>query len=165
LKALRSTLLDKRQVDKWLTKVHSVKLEEVTPARVEELSDDELVGSNTAPASCYAKTEMRILLHILIPRSFDSIEALVAKNFIRFAASEHAKLGDPRPLFATLAVSRDAIRDKTELIEFLNEITVLDEPPQGFYILVAAQNADARTDIYNADVIAAWMLIKAAKGA
>jgi hypothetical protein len=103
--------------------------------------------------------------NILIPRSFDSIEALVAKNFIRFAASEHAKLGDPRPLFATLAVSRDAIRDKTELIEFLNEITVLDEPPQGFYILVAAQNADARTDIYNADVIAAWMLIKAAKGA
>jgi hypothetical protein len=97
--------------------------------------------------------------NILIPRSFDSIEALVAKNFIRFAAGEHARLGDPRPVFATLAMSRDAIRDKTELIEFLNEITVLDEPPQGFYILVAARNADARTDIYNADVIAAWMLI------
>jgi hypothetical protein len=97
--------------------------------------------------------------NIVIPRSFNSIEGLIAKNFIRFTVREHATLKDPRPVYATLAVSRDAIRDKNELMEFLNEITVLDEPPQGFYILIAARNADARTDIYNADVIAGWMLI------
>ncbi len=97
--------------------------------------------------------------NILVPRSFNSIEALIAKNFIRFTMREYAILKDPRPVFATLAVSRDAIRDKNELTEFLNEITVLDEPPQGFYVLIAARNADARTDIYNADVIAGWMLI------
>jgi hypothetical protein len=97
--------------------------------------------------------------NILIPNSLNSIEAVIAKNFIRLAAEQHRKLKDKRPVYATLAISRNALGDKQELIEFLNEITLLDDPPQGFYILISARNTEARSDIYNTDVIAAWMFI------
>ena len=97
--------------------------------------------------------------NILIPNSLNSIEAVIAKNFIRLAAEQHRKLKDKRPVYVTLAISRNALGDKQELIEFLNEITLLDDPPQGFYILISARNTEARSDIYNTDVIAAWMFI------
>ncbi|HWD92523.1 MAG TPA: hypothetical protein VG938_09250 [Verrucomicrobiae bacterium] len=97
--------------------------------------------------------------NILIPNSLNSIEAVIAKHFIRLAAGQYAKLNDKRPMYATLAISRNALGDKQELVEFLNEITLLDEPPRGFYLLISARNTEARSDIYNTDVIAAWMFI------
>ncbi len=97
--------------------------------------------------------------NILIPNSLNSIEAVIAKNFIRLSAAQYRTLNDPRPLYATLAISRNALGDKQELVEFLNEITVLEDPPQGFYILISARNNEARSDIYNMDVIADWMFI------
>jgi hypothetical protein len=97
--------------------------------------------------------------NILISRSFDSIEAAIAKNFIRLTGPEAARNKLGKPVYATLAVSREALLDKNELIDFLTDITLLDEPPQGFYVLVASRNDDARSDIFNADVIAGWMLI------
>ncbi len=97
--------------------------------------------------------------NILIPRSFDSVEAVISKNFIRQTAAQFSKFKDKRPVYATLAIARDALNDKQELIEFLNEVTLLDEPPSGFYVLIAARSSEARSDIYNADIIAAWMLI------
>lgn len=97
--------------------------------------------------------------NILIPNSLNSIEAVIAKNFIRMVAGQHRKLKDKRPVYATLAISRNALGDKQELVEFLNEITLLDDPPQGFYLLISARNTEARSDIYNTDVIAAWMFI------
>jgi len=97
--------------------------------------------------------------NILIPTSFNSIEAVISKNFIRMTATEHSKLKDKRPIYATLAISRETLLDKQELVEFLNEITVLDFPPDGFYVLVSARNTDAKSDIFNSDVIAGMMLI------
>ena len=97
--------------------------------------------------------------NILIPNSLNSIEAVIAKNFIRLAAGQHRKLKNQRPVYATLAISRNALGDKQELVEFLNEITLLDDPPHGFYVLISARNTEARSDIYNTDVIAAWMFI------
>jgi hypothetical protein len=96
---------------------------------------------------------------ILIPRSLNSVETVIAKNFVRTTAEEFAALNDPRKVFATLAISREALVDKQELIEFVNEITALETPPHGFYLLVAARNTEARSDIYHADVIAGWMFL------
>jgi hypothetical protein len=96
---------------------------------------------------------------ILIPRSLNSVEAVIAKNFIRAAGEEFVGLNDARKVFATLAISREALVDKQELIEFVNEITALETPPHGFYLLVAARNTEARSDIYHADVIAGWMFL------
>ena len=97
--------------------------------------------------------------NILIPNSLNSIEAVISKNFIRLAKSQYAALKDERPVYATLAVSRNALMDKQELVDFINEITLLDNPPDGFYVLISARNTEARSDIYHADVIAAWMFI------
>lgn len=41
----------------------------------------------------------------------------------------------------------------------MNDITLLNDPPDGFYLLIGARSVEARTDLYNADVIAAWMLL------
>jgi len=97
--------------------------------------------------------------NILIPNSLNSIEAVIAKNFIRSAAAQYRALNDKRPVYATLAISRNALGDKQELIEFLNEITLLEDPPHGFYLLISARDTEARSDIYNTDMIAAWMFI------
>lgn len=97
--------------------------------------------------------------NILIPNSLNSLEAVISKNFIRLAKAQYAGLKDKRPVYATLAVSRNALMDKQELVDFVNEITLLDNPPDGFYVLISARNTEARSDIYNADVVAAWMFI------
>ena len=97
--------------------------------------------------------------NVLISRSFDSVEAVISKNFIRLAGEVHAKSKSRKPLYITLAISREAMMDERELIQFLTDITLLEQPPAGFYLLVASRNEDARTDIYNADVIASWMLV------
>ncbi|MBL8695663.1 MAG: hypothetical protein JNJ88_16345 [Planctomycetes bacterium] len=97
--------------------------------------------------------------NILISNSLDSVEAVISKNFIRCAGEQFRKLKDPRPLLVTLAISRDALLDRNALTDFLNEITALEHPPGGFYVLIGGRSSDARTEIYNTDVIAAWMFI------
>jgi hypothetical protein len=97
--------------------------------------------------------------NILISRSFDSIEASIAKNFIRLTGRTAAGLKLRKPVYATLAISREALLDKNELMDFLADVTLLDPPPYGFYVLVASRNADARSDIFNADVIAGWLFV------
>jgi hypothetical protein len=97
--------------------------------------------------------------NILISRSFDSIEAGIAKNVIRLTGPTASKLKLGKPVYATLAISREALLDKNELMNFLADITLLDTPPQGFYVMVASRNTDARSDIFNADVIAGWLFV------
>ncbi|MBI5384465.1 MAG: hypothetical protein HZA90_07225 [Verrucomicrobia bacterium] len=95
--------------------------------------------------------------NIVVSRSFDSVEAVVAKNFIRQTRVIWDAIGDARPVYATLALSHQTLLDRAELESFLNDITLLDNPPNGFYLLIAASSSEARTEIFNADVVAAWM--------
>jgi hypothetical protein len=97
--------------------------------------------------------------NVFVPRTLNSVEAVIAKNFIRSTAEAHAELSDPRRVFATLAISREALLDKQELTEFVNEITALDHAPNGFYLLIAARSSEARSDVFHADVIAGWMYL------
>lgn len=97
--------------------------------------------------------------NVVIRRSFDSREAVVSKTFIRLAKGTWSALADPREVYATLAVSRDALVNHGELQEFLNDITALDDPPNGFYVLVAARSSEARAELFHADVIAGWLLL------
>ena len=132
------------------------------PRRRAQLERDQQVRDDLAAGMKFqAKLNVSAIIapNILISRSFDSREAGIAKNFISQTGSQYAKLKDKRPVYATLAVSRDALNDRQELIEFLNEITILEDAPRGFYVLVSARSAEARSDIYHADVIARWMLI------
>ncbi len=95
--------------------------------------------------------------NILIPRSFDSAEAAISMDFIRHTRRQYGDLGDGRPVFATLAVAREALLDKEEMLRFLNDLTALDDRPDGLYLLLAVNSTEARSEIYHADVIAAWM--------
>lgn len=97
--------------------------------------------------------------NVLISRSFDSVEAVIAKNFIRQTGAEYATYGEERPVYATLAVSHQTLLKPDELLEFLNDITLLDTPPTGFYLLVAASSSEARDELFNADVVAGWLLL------
>jgi hypothetical protein len=97
--------------------------------------------------------------NILISRSFDSRDATISKTFIRMARECFGEYDLKVPLYATLAVSRDALANPLELQEFLNDITVLDEPPDGYYVLIASTNSETRLDLYNADVLAGWLLL------
>jgi hypothetical protein len=97
--------------------------------------------------------------NILIRRSLDSREAVISKNFIRQTKKIWSSSSDPRSVYATLAVSRDALVNMTELQDFMNDLTSIEDPPDGFYVLIAARSSEARADIYHADVIAGWMLL------
>lgn len=96
---------------------------------------------------------------VLIPRSVDSIEAVIAKNFIRNAVETAESVGEGRPLLATLAIGSEALKRHQELMEFIGDITLLDNPPSGFYVLVGTSTSDGRTEIYNDDTIAGWLFL------
>ncbi len=95
--------------------------------------------------------------NILISRSFNSIEGVIAKHFFRQVGE--LKNDYDKPVYASLVISRDALLEKEELDIFLEEVTSCDAYPDGVYLLVAAQSSEARLDIYNADVIAGCLLI------
>ena len=97
--------------------------------------------------------------NIFISQSFDSREAVIAKNFVRQARSVYDRINDPRPLYASLIVCREALQDQREFDEFLNDISLLDSPPDGFYIIVAGRTSSARSEIFHTDVLANWMLL------
>jgi hypothetical protein len=96
---------------------------------------------------------------ILIPRSLNSIEAVIAKNFVRNAADTAELVGEARPLLATLAIGCEALRKHRELIEFLSDLTLLEKPPAGFYVLVGTSSSDGRSEILNEDTVAGWLFL------
>ena len=97
--------------------------------------------------------------NIVIKRSFDSIEGVISKNFIRNTAklAENVKAG--LPVYATLAVSENVLKDKRELTEFLQEITEMENPPDGFYLLLEKQETTPPPCLVERDVLARWMFL------
>ncbi len=127
--------------------------------RLEVESNVAKVLRETIAFECSLGLSGIIAPNILISRSFDSREATISKTFIRLTGEIYAATGDERPVFATLAVARDALTNPLELQEFLNDITVIENPPTGFYILVSGRTSETRLEIFNSDVFAGWMLM------
>jgi hypothetical protein len=96
--------------------------------------------------------------NIYISQSFDSREAVIAKNFIRQAREIYDKRGNKKPLFASLIICREALQDRREFEEFINDITMLEARPDGFYLIIACRSSEALSDIYHTDVVANWMM-------
>lgn len=97
--------------------------------------------------------------NITIPQTLNSAEAVIAKNFIRNTRSVWNVVGDARPIYATLAIGADALRDRQELEEFLTDITLLEEPPDGFYLLVRHESSAASEQLIDSRSLAGWMLL------
>ncbi|MBI2512423.1 MAG: hypothetical protein HYV96_10605 [Opitutae bacterium] len=134
----------------------------LTPRRRSQLESESRVRDDLARALTFqAGHDLTGLIapNIVIPGSCNSVEAVIAKHFIRHAKSVAMQEGFTPPVYATLALSRDALLDRAELVEFLEDITALDNPPDGFYLLVAVNQADARAEVYHTDVVAGWMLL------
>jgi hypothetical protein len=96
---------------------------------------------------------------IYVSQSFDSREAVIAKNFIRRTGKIFKNSNNNKPVYASLIISRETLLDQREFEEFLNDITMLSDPPDGFYIIVASRTSGSKSDIYHADVIANWMML------
>ena len=102
--------------------------------------------------------------NIYISESFDSMEGGISINFIDRAKEQAFKFNDKIPVFATIAVDHKALLNLEDFKNFLNDITALDNPPDGFYILIGRGMINERSDIINSEianstVIASWMLI------
>lgn len=96
---------------------------------------------------------------IIIRQRFNSAEAVIAKNFIRNARDAWNATGDDRPLYATLAMDAEALQDRHALEEFLAEITVLDSPPDGYYLLVHQPTSGIAPELVDPRTLAGWMLM------
>ncbi len=96
---------------------------------------------------------------IVIRQRFNSVEAVIAKSFIRNAREQWESVGDDRPLFVTLAMDAEALQDRHELEEFLADITVLDSPPDGFYVLVHQPTSEIAPELVDPRTLAGWMLV------
>lgn len=129
--------------------------------RSQLLSEKQLLGDLDAVLQFQRGLPVTAVIapNILIPRSCDSTEAAIAMDFIRNTRRRHDQMGGCLPVYATLALGHEALIQREDLQRFLNDLTVLDERPDGFYLLVAVNNMDARSDLFHADVIAGWMLI------
>ncbi len=97
--------------------------------------------------------------NIIIPQSLNSIEAVVAKNFIRNTRSVWSSLSDDRPIYTTIAIGADALRDRQELEDFLTDITLLDKSPDGFYLLVRRDSIVTTNQLIDSQTLAGWMLL------
>lgn len=95
--------------------------------------------------------------NINISKRFDSIDGSISKKFIRLSRNVYSKMKERRPLYATLSISSEALADHNSLFEFLNDLTILKDRPDGFYILISSR--DIANDIYNFKVIAGWLLL------
>lgn len=93
----------------------------------------------------------------------NSIDAAIALNFLGRTKSVARKVGNA-PVFATLAVDRDAIMNDGEFREILDAVTAIEDPPDGYYVLLgsgAVREAgnQVRSDIFHPQVIAGWMYL------
>jgi len=97
--------------------------------------------------------------NIVISRSFDSRETGYSIDFMRIAEAVRKEMHVAKPLLVTLALSRDALLSRTAVLEFANELTGLSLDVSGFYVLVAATAAEARSQILHTDIVAGWMYL------
>ena len=97
--------------------------------------------------------------NITIRQSLNSIEAVVAKNFIRETRSVWNELGGEVPVYATLAIDAIALQDRHELQNFLTDITLLEDPPDGFYLLINHPTAEIPSELIDHRTLAGWMML------
>lgn len=95
--------------------------------------------------------------NILIPRSLDSRETAIAVDYLGLAGQCYQAAGLRKPLLLTLAISRDALLDRTLVTDFLTEVTAIETPATGFYLLVSVGGPEVSADLYHSDVVGSWM--------
>ncbi len=117
------------------------------------------VLNNCFESVCEINTTSVIAPNIMISKSLDSREAVIAKSFMRESLEVYSRRNDNRPLFASLVINREALQDRREFEDFLNDITGADFALDGVYLIIAGRSPDARSDYFHTDVISNWMML------
>jgi len=91
----------------------------------------------------------------------DSIETAISLNFIN-RTKKVAQLCGDCPVFATLAISRDAVMAGAGFQDIFDSLTAVESPPDGYYLIMGTQSNQpsanqVRSDLYHPQVIAGWM--------
>src|SRR5439155_18167584 len=88
---------------------------------------------------------------IYISQSFDSMEAGIALNFIERTKAVFEDVG--KPVYATLALDRRALLSPSDFKSFINDLTGLENPPDGFYLLVGGGPINERSDVAQSELM------------
>ena len=91
--------------------------------------------------------------NILIRHTLNSRDGVTATSFINHTANIARSVNPNRRVLSTLALSREALLDTSELERFVHLITSLTSPPNGFYLVLALAGT-SNSELFHADVIA-----------
>ena len=91
--------------------------------------------------------------NIVVRRSLDSREGMISESFISLVGPVRNRIGSSKPVLATLAISREAIADKSEIERLAVSLTSMEDRPDGFYLLIAASGEDS-SELYHSGIIA-----------
>lgn len=99
----------------------------------------------------------------LFVRQADSIDTAISLNFLNQTKPEAQKVTD-KPVYGSIAIHRDALLSNETFRDILDGLTALDSPPDGYYVIVGSSEQQStgnfiRSDLYQPEVIAAWMYI------
>lgn len=97
--------------------------------------------------------------NILVEGGLDSIWGGIAKNFIRRSVEISNKFTEHPPVYPTFALSVTALSQKEEIESFLDEVSIWEDRPAGFYLLVACDTTESRPEVYNREVIGHWLYL------
>lgn len=97
--------------------------------------------------------------NILVGGGLDSIWGGIAKNFIRRSVEISNKFTEHPPVYPTFALSVTALSQKEEIESFLDEVSIWEDRPAGFYLLVACDTTESRPEVYNREVIGHWLYL------
>lgn len=103
------------------------------------------------------KTTSIISPNIYLSKSFNSIEAVISKNFIRRANSIFKEKDDNREVYASLIIDWEAFLNKDDFEEFLDDLTLINNKPDGIYLVIGSQSLNPQEEFYISDVISGWM--------
>jgi len=95
--------------------------------------------------------------NICISKSFNSIEAVIAKNFIRRTKSIFEETKDDREIYASLIIDWQAFLDNEQFESFIDDLSLVDDKPDGIYLVIGSDSLNPQDDFYISEVISGWM--------
>tara|TARA_R110002124_G_C8950160_1_gene513272 strand:- start:875 stop:2065 length:1191 start_codon:yes stop_codon:yes gene_type:complete len=94
---------------------------------------------------------------ICISKSFNSIEAVIAKNFIRRTSNVFKNTKDKRDVYASLVIDWQAFLENEEFEAFLDDLTLIENKPKGIYLVIGSDSLNPQDEFYISEVISGWM--------
>lgn len=133
------------------------------PRRARLISGDAMRPILEATLSTQAELGLpQLIAPNIYVRDADSIHAAIAFNFVAQTKAAAQAVAPGIPVYATLALHRDALLGGNDFRDVLDSLTAAENPPDGYYIVVGSNELQGtgryvRSDLSHPEVIAAWM--------